>query len=132
MFNKIGMELLEIINEFNSRKQTENDSSKLPQHILQTYELVTKGYSLAEISNLIKLPESIVSLQIETIISYYPNNNYDSLIPADEYEEIKVNILADDENLKEIKKRVQSNISYAKIRIVKTILFAEKASLDGI
>ena len=94
----------------------------------ECYNLISKGYSLSDISNLIKLPESIVSIQIETIISYFPNDNFDSLISVEEFELIKNSIEHDNDGLKDIKKRVPNNISYAKIRIVKAILFSSKTS----
>lgn len=132
MFNKVGLELLELIKEFADESKIEKNTNDLPKHISQTYELVAKNYSLTEISNLLKLPESIVSIQIETIISYNPKDKYDSLLQKEEFEEIKKNIFDINENMKEIKNRLPSQISYAKIRIVKSILSASKISLDQI
>ena len=127
MFNKVGLEFLEVIREFSTVSTIEKNSTDLPKHISQTYKLISKGYSLEEISNLLKLPESIVSIQIETIISYYPKDNYDLLIETEEFNEIKSCISDSDESLKEIKNKLPSKISYAKIRVVKTILSIPQA-----
>jgi ATP-dependent DNA helicase RecQ len=124
MFNKVGLEFLEVIKEYTEIAKTEKTFNDLPKHISQTYKLISKKYSLEEISILLKLTESIVSLQIETIIGYYPNENYESLIPSQEFEEIKKSISHNDEDIKEIKLKLPSRISYAKIRVVKSILSA--------
>ncbi len=73
MYNKIGLEFLSIIAEHKKNYKAQTDFRELPKHISQTSQLVAKGYPLSDIAKLLKLPESIVSIQIETIISYYPN-----------------------------------------------------------
>ena len=108
--------------------EEKNFAGKLPKHISQTYDLVIKKYSLHDISKLLKLPESIVSIQIETIISFYPKLDFHSLITKEEFENIKKNILELSEDLKTIKNRVDKNISYSKIRIVKAVLNAKSIS----
>ncbi|MCB9247416.1 MAG: helix-turn-helix domain-containing protein [Ignavibacteriales bacterium] len=127
MYNKIGPEFLIIIKEHNETQTHTSNSNQLPKHISQTYELVNKKYSLTEISNLLKLPESIVSIQLETIISYYPNKNYSTLINKDEFEIIKNAIDDLSEDLKSIKQKLKSSLSYSKIRVVKAILLAQKS-----
>ena len=128
MFNKIGAEILEVIKEYVVEHKVEQNISGLPKHISQTYKLVQKGYSLSEISNLLKLSESIVSVQIESIISYYPEDNYKSLIQSSEFEEIKKTIEDFGGNLKDVKERLPSSINYAKIRIVKALLSCSQSS----
>lgn len=122
MFNKIGVEFLEIIKEHKFHSKSAGNSTELPQHIHQTYELAMKGYSLNEISRFQKLPESIVSIQLETIISYYPDLNYNHLIPKPTMNEIKQVILEIGDNLKDIKEKLGTRVSYAEIRIVKALL----------
>jgi len=122
MYNKIGEDFLETIKEHKSKSIVHQNRNELPKHISQTYLLIEKGYSLAEIVNLLKLPESIVSIQIETILNYYPKINISSLIDKTEFELIADEIRNGNDELKEIKKVLPNSISYAKIRIVKAIL----------
>ena len=128
MYNKLGIEILECIAENNQKSDSEKKLLDLPKHIFQTYKLVTKGYSLKEISNLLKLPESIVSLQIESIIGFNPEGNYEKLIPKTEFDEIYRKILSPTEDIKEIKKKIPSQISYSMIRVVKAIFAASVSS----
>ncbi len=128
MYNKVGMEFLECISEQNKKTESEQKILDLPKHIVQTYKLVTKGYSLKEISNLLKLPESIVSLQIESIIGFNPKGNYEKLITKKEFDEIIDKIESINEDIRDIKKKLSSNISYSIIRVVKAI-FAASVSL---
>ncbi len=118
-YNKVGEDFLEVIKEF---KRTENsnlqsNNTALPKNITSTYELVQKGYLLTDIASLMNVPESIVSIQIETIIEYMPELNITKLIEPKELEMITEEIKKGNRNLKEIKKLVPANISYAKIRV---------------
>lgn len=122
MYNKIGEDFLELIKEHKNKSKIHRHKNELPKHISQTYLLIEKGYSLIEIVNLLKLPESIVSIQIETIINYYPNLKIDSLMDKTEFELIIDKIRSGNDELKEIKKLLPHNITYAKIRIVKASL----------
>jgi ATP-dependent DNA helicase RecQ len=119
-YNKVGEDFLEVIKEFSRTGviNSESRTSALPKDIASTYELVQKGYSLTDIASLMNLPESIVSIQIETIIEYMPELNIEKLIEQKEVELISAEIKKGNRNLKEIKKLLPSNISYAKIRVV--------------
>ncbi len=125
MYNKIGEEFLSIITEFVQSERPLESSIELPQHISQTNDLVKKGYSFTEIAKLLKLPESIVSIQLETIIRYYPKQNYSSLLDKSEFEIIKSAIHDINEDLKNIKSKLSPKISYSKIRVVKAIISAK-------
>jgi uncharacterized protein YpbB len=127
MFNKIGIEFLEIVKE-HSKSVISDSPLDIPKHIEQTYQLVNKGYSLGEISQLQKLPESILSMQIESIIKFNPEGDYKKLINADEFELIKSTIFEVGEDLKTIKNELPNNISYAKIRVVKAIVNSQNSS----
>jgi hypothetical protein len=122
MFNKIGIEFLEVITDHLNRSAGGSKLSELPKHIAQTYKLIKKGYKLSDISNLLKLPESIVSLQIESIISYFPDENYRSLLTDKEFEEVEKVIHEYGTDEKTIKKRLPSKYSYAQIRVIKAVL----------
>ena len=64
-----------------------------------------------------RLPEAVISMQIESIIEYLPEINIDSLIDKKELELIRNVINAGEFDLKSIKQKLPNNISYAKIRI---------------
>jgi len=125
MYNKVGEDFLELIKEHKNKSKVNQHKNELPKHISQTYLLIEKGYSLVEIVNLLKLHESIISIQIETIISYYPKLNISSLIDKSEFELIADEIRNGYDELKEIKKTLPNSITYAKIRIVKASLSSQ-------
>ncbi len=119
MFNKTGEDFLAVIKEFQQDKATDKMLSRenLPQNIKQVYELVSKKYLLEDISKLIKLPEAVVSMQIESIIELIPETDIASLIKKDELELINKKISEGVADLKELKNSLPNNISYGKIRI---------------
>ncbi|MHB8907217.1 MAG: HRDC domain-containing protein, partial [Melioribacteraceae bacterium] len=119
MFNKIGDEFLNVI-------QTSDDSKnlnillkqkKIPENILKVFDLVQKKYSLADIASLTKLPESIVSTQIETLIEMQPNLEIDFLFEKNELKEIYKIINNGTTDLKSLREAFNNKISYAKLRI---------------
>ena len=116
MFNKIGEEFLEVIKE--EREKEISTIKSVPENIIKTIELIKKGYSLADISSLTKLPEAVVSMQIETILEYHPDINISSLIPKKEFELINEEIENGNTDLKELKSVLPNSISYGEIRIV--------------
>lgn len=115
-FNKIGDDFLEIIQNFQT--QINQTDISLPESYKEVIELINKNYSLEEICELQKLPEAIVSVQIETILSYLPELEISSLIKQTEIREIKNRIDEGMYKLKEIKSQISNSISYGKIRIV--------------
>jgi len=119
MFNKIGEDFLNTLKEF---KTSENLSKKLqnknlPDNINQVLELVQKKYSLQDIASLTKLPEAIVSTQIETLIEAIPDLEIDSLFEKNElkliYEKIDFGLT----DLKGLRESLNNTISFAKLRI---------------
>jgi len=90
----------------------------LPESIQNTFVLLQKNYSLESIASLSKLPEAVISMQIETIVEYLPETDITSLIKKLEIELIKKEILKGKTDLKEIKENLPSFISYGKIRVV--------------
>ncbi|MEN8193413.1 MAG: RecQ family ATP-dependent DNA helicase, partial [Bacteroidota bacterium] len=105
MFNKIGEDFLETIYEF-TRKSTLQENikeKKIPENIKTVYDLMNKKYSLEDIASLTKLPEAVVSMQLETIIEYFPETDISSLIKKHEIELIKKEISKGITDLKEIK-----------------------------
>ncbi len=122
MFNKIGEDILEVILEHKLKNKDEYEKKKvkngLPESIKNTFALLQKKYSLEDIASLSKLPEAVISMQIETIIEYIPKTDITTLIKKHEIELIRKEILEGSSNIKEIKENLPSFISYGKIRVV--------------
>jgi len=118
MFNKIGLEILEVVNSFIDKIEDGIKNENISSTLVETFELVKKKYSLEDISKLRKLSETIISLQIEKIIEYDPKTDISSLVSKNEIDEIK-KLYADNlRGLKEIKKMSSINLSYSKIRVI--------------
>lgn len=118
MFNKIGTELLQIINDFvDEHKEIKTASKKIPTSIKETYELLKKGFSLKDISSLRKLSEEVISMQIETILEYDPSLETINLFDVQLKEMIENEMIKGYSDLKELKGRLPSQVSYAMIRI---------------
>ncbi len=123
MFNKIGEEMLETINEFVNTKSTAvikpaaGEKKNMPGNIKETFGLLKKGYSLSDIASIRQLNEAVVSMQIETILEYEPEVKIDSLYDAGVLEEIFKEISKGYNNLKELKGRLPDNVTYPLIRI---------------
>ena len=120
MFNKVGNDFLEIINSLElkeSKSKTQIKERELPQNIIETKKLLEKKYTLKEIAETRKLSEAVISMQIETIVEFQPDIEISSLMR----EEILQTILAEAskgfDNLKELKERLPSKITYPEIRI---------------
>lgn len=120
MFNKIGEDFLDEIKKFKEEKvvKTKVLEAGLPDSSVRVYELIKKGYSLPDIVSLSKLPEAVVSMQIESIIEFVKDIDISYLLERKEIELIKKEISAGKSKLKELKEALPSNISYGKIRIV--------------
>ena len=119
MFNKIGEEFLSIIKEYKKKGQTNQvfTNKNIPQNVVRTHELVVKKYSLEDIASLTKLPEAIVSMQIESILEMLPELEINSLFEKKELKMIYEKIDSGITELKVLKENLPSSISYAKIRI---------------
>ena len=120
MFNKLGDDFLEVLNNYSPEKLKTGDkfrSRTIPQNINETYNLLLKKYSLREISELRKLSEAVISMQIETILEYKSDTDISFLFQKGEFEKIAGVIKNGAESLKEYKNKLPSNISYALIRI---------------
>ncbi|MCF8240480.1 MAG: RecQ family ATP-dependent DNA helicase [Melioribacteraceae bacterium] len=118
MFNKVGDDFLFVIREHSLKKEEKTKKNELPENIQQTYELIIKNYSITDIARLTKLPDAIISMQIETIIGYFPEINIDKLIQTEHHRMIKEKISEGLRELKEIKSVLPNKITYAEIRIV--------------
>lgn len=120
MFNKLGSSFLDSINKYFEESKTESGKKPvkpLPKNIQETYKLLSKKYSLKDIAELRKMTEAVISMQIETIIEYKPETEISSLFNQDAFNIIKPEVQKGYENLKELKERLPSSITYAQIRI---------------
>jgi len=120
MFNKLGNDFLEVISSYkpSALQKTERKAKgELPQNIVETKKLLQKKYTLKEIAETRKLSEAVISMQIETIVEFDPDVDISSLIKKD----ILKTIIGEAEkgfvNLKELKERLPSKITYPEIRI---------------
>ncbi|MCX7797288.1 MAG: RecQ family ATP-dependent DNA helicase [Melioribacter sp.] len=119
MFNKVGEEFLRAIKEFENCKKIKNkiEEKNLSLSSYQILELIQKKYSLEEIASLTKLPESIISIQIEILLEAIPQLEINSLFEKGELEKIYKKIDEGYFDLKELRKALDEKISYAKLRI---------------
>ncbi len=123
IFNKFGDEILSTVKDFLSAQKigSTNNKTKIPDEVVNTMNLIKKGYSLKDIITLSKLPETVVSMQIETIIGFNQELDFSKLIDAEHVENIRTKIDEGFLGLKELKSNLPSDISYAEIRIVSAL-----------
>lgn len=137
MFNKMGDVFLETINHFKSTQKElkkvsagkKNDStglninlnqsvqSMLPKSIYDTYQLLLKGYNIKDIASVRRLSEPVISMQIETIISYLPETDITGLIGSDLLGKINSGIDKGFVDLKDLKNKLGDDVSYPLLRI---------------
>ncbi|PKL82833.1 MAG: hypothetical protein CVV24_08080 [Ignavibacteriae bacterium HGW-Ignavibacteriae-3] len=119
MYNKLGDEFLSILKTFSSSRKisTALKEKKMPANILSVHGLVQKRYSLSDMSSLLKLPESIISTQIETLLEMQPDLEIDFLFEKNELKRIYKKISEGITDLKLLREEFESKISYAKLRI---------------
>ena len=104
------------VTEGSNIKSFETELS-LPPNITHTQKLLEKKYTLAEIAATLKKSESLVSMQIETILEFNPLTEVKYLFSEEEYMLIISEVRKGYQNLKELKERLPSKISYPQIRI---------------
>ena len=117
MFNKIGDDFLEAVKIYTEKNNEVKRKGEAPSSIKETYKLLLNNYSLKEIAQLRKLTEPVVSMQIETILEYYPQCKIDFLFDSDSYNKIVDEMRIEFSSIKELKERLPVKITYAQIRI---------------
>ncbi len=121
MFNKIGDDFLEIIQEFlkgkNNKPKEKIAGKTIPQNIRETLNLLLKKYSLKDISSLRQLSEAVISMQIETILDFEPTVNINHLFDPELFNLITKEIKAGYKDLKDLKSRLPDEVAYPLIRI---------------
>ncbi len=122
MFNKIGEEILQEIKDYLESNKTPTER-KIPDNIIETYNLIKKGYSLKEISKLRSLDEAIISMQIETLISINTDLELEKIISKKKIDAVKRFYNEGIRDLKMIKKKIfeemnlECNISEIRIAL---------------
>lgn len=116
MFNKIGNDFLEVIQDYLKKNNIESEKN-LPQNVNETLQLLNKKFSLKEIAQLRKLDEAIISMQIETILSNYPDIDISSVLTEKDLDAIGNAIKDGYENLIELKKKLDEKYSIPLLRI---------------
>jgi ATP-dependent DNA helicase RecQ len=119
MYNKIGEEFLIAIKENEDNTNTAKFLKKknLSENFNFILELVQKKYSLSDIASISKLPESIVSIQIETLIEAIPTLEIDHMFEKGEFIIIKNLAETGILNINELREKLGNKISYTKLRI---------------
>ncbi|QQS37585.1 MAG: RecQ family ATP-dependent DNA helicase [Ignavibacteriales bacterium] len=120
MFNKLGNDILETVNDFLEGKievSVSENKKQIPESINETYQLLLKGYDLNAIASLRKLAEPVISMQIETILEYKPETDIRHLYPANLYDEILSEIKNGVTELKSLKKVLGDKVDYPLLRI---------------
>ncbi|MEW6507313.1 MAG: RecQ family ATP-dependent DNA helicase [Bacteroidota bacterium] len=119
MFNKIGEQFLEVIKESGSDISLIEmiKKKKLPENILPILELIKKKYSLEDISKLTKLSDTLLSIQIESLIAAIPDLDVEYLFNKNDLEEIESTINKGITDLKRLREALKNKFSYSLLRI---------------
>ncbi|MBI9073082.1 MAG: RecQ family ATP-dependent DNA helicase [Melioribacteraceae bacterium] len=119
-FNKMGEDFLEVLVKHNQTKTQKKEivERSVPKTLETTLNLIQKGYSFKDISELQKLPESVASLQIETLLGYFTDLDISKLFEKSEYNLIVKEFENGNTTLSELKNVLPNNITFSKIRIV--------------
>lgn len=119
MFNKVGQDFLEIISEFIKSKPAGDEikTREIPRELSRTYDLLKEKYPLKDIASLRKLTETVISMQIETILEMFPETDISYLFSAQDYSMLCVEISKGFTDLKELKSRLPERIGFPLLRI---------------
>lgn len=117
--NKIGNEFIEILKEHSKQFEFSEavKSFESKEQLIQINDLLMKKYSLEDISKLCKLPESLVSKEIETILQMNKNIDIAHLFDKKEFSIINELINEGIRDLKALYEKTNKKISYSKLRI---------------
>jgi ATP-dependent DNA helicase RecQ len=121
MFNKIGEDILEVILDFKMEHRDlfiNKSEIIIPENLEKTYNFLLKKHSLENIASLSKLPEAVISMQIESLFEYFPKLDISSIMKKHEIEIIEKEIAKGVDDIKELKQILPPFITYGKIRIV--------------
>nr|MDA3862016.1 helix-turn-helix domain-containing protein [Melioribacteraceae bacterium] len=116
-----GEDILEVILEYKLQNRElfeRKEEDKLPENLQKTYNLLLNKHSLENIASLSKLPEAVISMQIESMFEYLPKLDISTLMKKHEIELIEKEIAKGIDEIKELKELLPSFITFGKIRIV--------------
>jgi ribonuclease D len=120
-FNKLGEELLFVIKEFlkteNKQEEQIDKGKNLPANISETFNLIKKGYKISDIASLRKLTEAVISMQVETLLEYYPETDVKYMFDEEDFNRIIEEIKLGNTGLKDLKSRLPEHIGYPFLRI---------------
>jgi ATP-dependent DNA helicase RecQ len=118
MFNKTGNDFLAIIKKYLEQKEQKKDGKKnIPSNLEETLRLVEKGYTLSEIAEARNLAETVISMQIESIIAFYPQLKTDKLFDKELFITASNEIKKGYNSLKDLKERLPAAIDYPLLRV---------------
>ncbi len=124
MFNKIGDELLEVVKEFGTGEKLfpqegskHEESKSLPPFLSETLSLLKQKYSLKDIASLRNLTEAVISMQVETILEYFPAVEISYFFDKNIFQKIEDEVKNGYNDLKELKSRLPVGVSYPLLRI---------------
>jgi ATP-dependent DNA helicase RecQ len=134
MFNKTGKDFLEVIKIFDKEKAVVKTTPKrnIPPSIIETYNLLIKGYTLTAIASLRKMSEAVISMQIATIIEYEPSVDITKLYEGKMLDTIMTEIRKGYSDMKELRARlpIMAGYPFIRIAIAKTIFTSPSYSLS--
>lgn len=126
MWVKVGEEIISLFSGSLPMLEIEEaksiGSKTIPGNLLETAELIKKGKSLKEIAEIRKIPEAVVSMQVETILEFDKEIDVSNLFQFDYTKEIIEEAKKGYRDLKELKQRLGSKVSYPEIRIALAVL----------
>ena len=115
MYNKIGEEFLNIVRNNEEMKRGADADGMDDRFNLK--DLIKKRYKLEEIASLLKTPEAVISIRIESLVKFDSTIDISTLFTGNELKQIELKIREGITSLKDLKENLPSSISYAKIRI---------------
>lgn len=117
MFNKCGNEILDLSKEFAAKNNAgKGKQEKLPETLSDTYQLLSRKKSIKDIADKLNLPETIISIQIETILQYDKKAEIAHLFESGLLERINSEILKGHTKLTILKQQLP-DIPYSLLRI---------------
>jgi ATP-dependent DNA helicase RecQ len=129
-YQKCGRHLLEAIQQHLHQSRLASDVATsasaltaMPQTIRATFELVSRGLGLSEISELRALSEGTVSQHVADMLRAGVHLSLDGLIPAPHQDRLRRAIsIAKTSNIRRIRAIAGEDISFAEIRIIQALI----------
>jgi ATP-dependent DNA helicase RecQ len=118
MFNKIGEDFLNIIQENSLSETKRKDTSDLSRLSGQLIELINRKYSIEEITKILKLPESLLIFQLESVIKIMPEIDISGLVTSKEQKQIISIVDEGITEIKQIREALKNRMNYSKIKLV--------------